>query len=111
MPSVNDDKPQFPGARSSFTEKLKFLDGTVYDPIPIYRVMNKMGKIIDADEDPGLDQTVVEKMYKCMTKLNGIDKILYESQRQVSKFCKTEFHYCDRCKVIPLIPLTSDHST
>ncbi|XP_071799613.1 2-oxoisovalerate dehydrogenase subunit alpha, mitochondrial-like [Asterias amurensis] len=82
IPSVNDDKPQFPGARSSFTEKLKFLDGTVYDPIPIYRVMNKMGKIIDADEDPGLDQTVVEKMYKCMTKLNGIDKILYESQRQ-----------------------------
>ncbi|XP_038071860.1 2-oxoisovalerate dehydrogenase subunit alpha, mitochondrial-like isoform X1 [Patiria miniata] len=80
--AVGEDKPLFPGASSSYTEKLKFLGGDVYDPIPVYRVMNKMGSIIDPSQDPGLDQAFVEKMYKSMTKLNAMDKIMYESQRQ-----------------------------
>ena len=103
MPSsVSDDKPQFPGAHSSFTEKLKFLNKDSYDPIPVYRVMNKMGKIIDDSQDPGLDQKFVEKMYKCMTKLNVVDKIMYESQRQVCTLCINLISKCTNLTCVQL---------
>lgn len=79
---MEDDKPQFPGSRSVFTEKLSFLEPDTYDGIPVYRVMSRDGEVIDPQQDPGLDKDVVMKMYKTMTTLNTMDKILYESQRQ-----------------------------
>ncbi|XP_071490754.1 2-oxoisovalerate dehydrogenase subunit alpha, mitochondrial-like [Diadema antillarum] len=80
--AVDDDKPRFPGSKSVFTEKLSFLQPDTYDGIPVYRVMNRDGEVIDPEEDPGLDKDTVVKMYKTMTTLNTMDKILYESQRQ-----------------------------
>ncbi|XP_072032483.1 2-oxoisovalerate dehydrogenase subunit alpha, mitochondrial-like [Amphiura filiformis] len=77
-----DDKPQFPGSRSKFVEKLDFIQPDVYDGIPVYRVMNRKGRIIDPSQDPKLDKDYVIRMYKAMTALNAMDKILYESQRQ-----------------------------
>ena len=49
---------------------------------PIYRVLDMAGKVIRPDQDPKLDQETVTKMYKDMTMLNTMDRILYESQRQ-----------------------------
>ncbi|XP_063958742.1 2-oxoisovalerate dehydrogenase subunit alpha, mitochondrial-like [Lytechinus pictus] len=80
--AVDDDKPQFPGSKSVFSEKLEFLKPDEYDGIPVYRVMNRDGEVIDPEQDPGLDKETVTKMYKTMTTLNTMDKILYESQRQ-----------------------------
>lgn len=78
----DEDRPQFPGSKSTFTEKLEFLQPDSYDGIPVYRVMNRNGQVIDPTQDPGLDKDTIVKMYKTMTLLNTMDKILYESQRQ-----------------------------
>ena len=53
-----------------------------YDGIPIYRVMDNDGGVIHPEQDPGLDDDHLIHMYKSMTLLNTMDKILYESQRQ-----------------------------
>lgn len=86
----------------------------VISGIPIYRVMDRQGQIINPSEDPHvrgllpkpllslpisslvpqaphisvplylqLPQETVLKFYKSMTLLNTMDRILYESQRQV----------------------------
>lgn len=33
----DEDRPQFPGSKSTFTEKLEFLQPDSYDGIPVYR--------------------------------------------------------------------------
>lgn len=114
-----DDKPQFPGASAEFIDKLEFIQPNVISGIPIYRVMDRQGQIINPSEDPHvrgcfpptpclhaqapcpspplwsqlahiclclhlqLPQEKVLKFYKTMTLLNTMDRILYESQRQV----------------------------
>ncbi|XP_035867986.1 2-oxoisovalerate dehydrogenase subunit alpha, mitochondrial isoform X2 [Phyllostomus discolor] len=77
-----DDKPQFPGASAEFVDKLEFIQPNVISGIPIYRVMDRQGQIINPSEDPHLPQEKVLKFYKSMTLLNTMDRILYESQRQ-----------------------------
>lgn len=53
-----------------------------YEPIPIYRVLDYNGQIIDPEQEPQLDRKFVHKMYRDMILLSVLDKILYESQRQ-----------------------------
>ncbi|XP_050784519.1 2-oxoisovalerate dehydrogenase subunit alpha, mitochondrial isoform X1 [Gopherus flavomarginatus] len=77
-----EEKPQFPGASADFVDKLDFIQPNVISGIPIYRVMDRQGQIINPDEDPQLSQEQVLKFYKTMTLLNTMDRILYESQRQ-----------------------------
>ncbi|XP_029412986.1 2-oxoisovalerate dehydrogenase subunit alpha, mitochondrial isoform X3 [Nannospalax galili] len=77
-----DDKPQFPGASAEFVDKLEFIQPNVISGIPIYRVMDRQGQIINPSEDPHLPQEEVLKLYRSMTLLNTMDRILYESQRQ-----------------------------
>ncbi|XP_078674634.1 2-oxoisovalerate dehydrogenase subunit alpha, mitochondrial-like isoform X1 [Branchiostoma floridae x Branchiostoma belcheri] len=79
---LEEDKPQFPGSRSEFTKKLEFITPDVYNGIPVYRVLDRQGKIIEADQDPKLSKEAVYDMYHKMTLLNTMDRILYESQRQ-----------------------------
>jgi len=78
----NEDTPQFPGSRSQWIDKLEFIRPDLYDGIPVYRVMDRKGKVIDPSQDPHLPEEMVIKMYKTMTQLNTMDRILYESQRQ-----------------------------
>ncbi|CAG5002717.1 unnamed protein product [Parnassius apollo] len=72
----------FPGARAPYVTEMKFLNENSYDLIPIYRVMDKNGDIIDSREDPNIDKDTLLHMYKTMVQLSQMDKILYESQRQ-----------------------------
>ena len=72
----------FPGAKARYTETLNFLTPSAYEGIPVYRVMDREGAVIDPDHDPDLPADELIKMYKAMTSLNTMDKILYESQRQ-----------------------------
>lgn len=44
--------------------------------------MDRNGTVLHPSEEPTLTQAILEKMYKDMTLLNVMDKILYESQRQ-----------------------------
>ncbi len=47
-----EDKPQFPGSRSSFIDKLEFLEPDAYEGIPVYRVMDRKGQIINPTQEP-----------------------------------------------------------
>jgi len=73
---------QFPGARAAYTNSLDVLIPDVTKGIPIYRVMGRDGKVIDESHDPKIAEEEMLHMYKSMTMLNTMDKILYESQRQ-----------------------------
>lgn len=79
---LEEDRPVFPGSRSNYIHSLEFLRPDMYDGIPVYRVMNKNGEIIQKDQDPQLDDETVLKMYHNMTLLNTMDRVLYDSQRQ-----------------------------
>jgi len=73
---------QFPGAKAAYTEQLDILQPDVKNGIPIYRVMGRDGKVFDLSHEPSIDGEELQHMYKSMTMLNSMDKILYESQRQ-----------------------------
>ncbi|XP_061222852.1 2-oxoisovalerate dehydrogenase subunit alpha, mitochondrial-like [Neopsephotus bourkii] len=77
-----EEKPQFPGASAEFAERLEFIQPNVISGIPVYRVMDRQGHILRQSEDPQLPKELVLKLYKTMTLLNTMDRILYESQRQ-----------------------------
>lgn len=47
-----EEKPEFPGSRSKFIHKLHFLNPDEAEGIPVYRVMNRKGEIIEESEDP-----------------------------------------------------------
>ncbi|XP_014664753.1 PREDICTED: 2-oxoisovalerate dehydrogenase subunit alpha, mitochondrial-like isoform X2 [Priapulus caudatus] len=79
---TDEDRPHFPGSRSSWTEKLEFVEPTLYDGVPVYRVLNREGGILDSTQDPNLSEETVLKMYHSMTLLNTMDRVLYDSQRQ-----------------------------
>lgn len=53
-----------------------------YEGIPVYRVLNREGKIVEGALDPQFDQETVIRMFHTMTKLNTMDRVLYDSQRQ-----------------------------
>ena len=59
-----DDKPQFPGSRSDWTSRLEFLRPDAYPGIPVYRVMDRTGTVLDENMDPNLGQEMITKMYK-----------------------------------------------
>lgn len=58
------DRPQFPGSRSQWTHQMKFIDPNSYEGIPVYRVMNRNGQVIQEGRDPHLDKDVLIKMYR-----------------------------------------------
>ena len=78
----SDHLAQFPGARAAYTERLEILQPDVTNGIPIYRVMDRYGKVFDQTHEPNIEPEELQHMYKSMTMLNSMDKILYESQRQ-----------------------------
>ncbi len=53
---------------------MNFIDADSYAGIPIYRVMNRDGEVIRADQDPDLDEETLVHMYKSMTMLNTMDR-------------------------------------
>ncbi|CAN8031806.1 unnamed protein product [Ixodes persulcatus] len=74
--------PQFLGLKCDWTEKLRFQAHVVTEGFPVYRVLNRDGKVLDPSQDPQLPEETLLRMYRGMTLLNSMDRILYESQRQ-----------------------------
>lgn len=78
-----------------------------YDPIPIYRVMDPEGNILDATQDPKLSKETVSKCFRDMVLLNAFDKIMYESQRQgrisfyMTNFGEEASHIGSACALTP----------
>ncbi|XP_071588743.1 2-oxoisovalerate dehydrogenase subunit alpha, mitochondrial [Heliangelus exortis] len=76
------ERPQFPGASAEFAERLEFIQPSSIPGIPVYRVMDRQGHILSPSQDPQLPKELVLKLYRTMTLLNTMDRVLYESQRQ-----------------------------
>lgn len=74
-------KVNFPGAlESRYTEDLKFQE---FHPImPTYRVLDTNGNVVVASEDPKLEKEQCVRMLETMLRLNAMDLVLYEAQRQ-----------------------------
>ena len=51
-PYPSEDRPQFPGSRSWFTNTLEFINPEIFDGVPVYRVMDRQGNVIDSSQDP-----------------------------------------------------------
>ncbi|KAI8481032.1 hypothetical protein Bbelb_411980 [Branchiostoma belcheri] len=82
--SFDDDKPQFPGTGTKvrFTEKLDFLLPDASPAIPVYRVIDRQGEILDPAQKPELPEDVVLDIYRKMVLLNTLDTIMLNVQRQ-----------------------------
>lgn len=52
--NLGEEQPNFPGSRSKWTEKLDFVQPDLYDGIPVYRVMDRKGQVIDPASDPNV---------------------------------------------------------
>ena len=61
---------------------MEFYDSSMNGAMPIYRCIHADGKFIKEGDGPQFSKEIAQKIYKEMIKLNTMDKILYESQRQ-----------------------------
>uniref|UniRef100_A0A915CRV2 2-oxoisovalerate dehydrogenase subunit alpha n=1 Tax=Ditylenchus dipsaci TaxID=166011 RepID=A0A915CRV2_9BILA len=67
----------------AFTEQLVIKAWqAVSEPFPIYRVTNAEGEFLDTSLEKDFSKEMLVGIYKTMTKLNTLDKIMYDSQRQ-----------------------------
>lgn len=53
----------FPGARTWWTEKLEMFDKDSYKPLPVYRVLDNNGIVIDPSQEPKVS---------CRTRLENV---------------------------------------
>ena len=45
-------RPQFPGATAGWTHDLEFVNADRYNGIPVYRVMDRSGRVIQPKDEP-----------------------------------------------------------
>lgn len=78
---------EFPGGRVPFTSALQFIGGafdTSGSKIPCYRTLDGTGQHIeDAAVPHELSQEQATQLYTAMAKLQVMDTICYDAQRQV----------------------------
>ncbi|KAG5680023.1 hypothetical protein PVAND_009556 [Polypedilum vanderplanki] len=81
--SSTSSEPLYRGIRETqFTNKPTLLMPEDYAPIPIYRVIDSEGNVLDSSQEPNLSKEVLQKCFRDMVTINALDKIMYESQRQ-----------------------------
>ncbi|CAF1214473.1 unnamed protein product, partial [Didymodactylos carnosus] len=68
--------------KGPISHQLKFIYPEDQPAIPIYRVLEPEGHVINESETPEFTDEHIIKLYKDMTLLNVMDQVLYESQRQ-----------------------------
>lgn len=75
---------EFPGGSVPYTSKLGFLGGSTSAPrIPCYRTIDLTGAdVSEADVPYPVDQELGLKLYVTMVKLQTMDTLFYEAQRQ-----------------------------
>lgn len=66
------EKPQFPGASAEFVDQLEFIQPNVISGIPIYRVMDRQGNIINPSQDPQ-----VQYLAPSLSCKNTLTKIIF----------------------------------
>lgn len=100
--------PLYSGIRATeFVNKPTLVMPEDYAPIPIYRVIDSDGNIVDSSQEPNLSQGVLKKCFRDMVTINALDKIMYESQRQgrisfyMTNFGEEASHIGSACALTP----------
>jgi 2-oxoisovalerate dehydrogenase E1 component alpha subunit len=79
----SEDNILYNGIRSTkFVKEPVIVMPENYEAIPIYRVIESDGNLLDSSQEPKLSRETIEKCFRDMVTLNALDKIMYESQRQ-----------------------------
>eukprot|EP00742_Colponemidia_sp_Colp-10_P002759 GILJ01002949.1.p1 GENE.GILJ01002949.1~~GILJ01002949.1.p1 ORF type:complete len:437 (+),score=55.28 GILJ01002949.1:63-1373(+) len=75
-------EPRYAGLQpnAKFVSQMEFREH--FPTLPIYRVMDENGIIIDPKEDPQVERAQALKMYIEMVRLNVLDTVFYDAQRQ-----------------------------
>ena len=58
------------------------LSHTQHPKWPVYRVLDNDGRVRDGATEPNLDQETSRHMYRIMARLQAMDQIFYNAQRQ-----------------------------
>ncbi|OAY36110.1 2-oxoisovalerate dehydrogenase subunit alpha 2, mitochondrial [Manihot esculenta] len=72
----------FPGGKVAFTPEMKFLSESPKERIPCYRVLDDNGQLLEHSNFVGVTSENARKIYNDMVKLQIMDTIFYEAQRQ-----------------------------
>uniref|UniRef100_A0AAV1UEE2 2-oxoisovalerate dehydrogenase subunit alpha n=1 Tax=Peronospora matthiolae TaxID=2874970 RepID=A0AAV1UEE2_9STRA len=72
----------FPGTSMPFVPTVVFRDPKHDDVLPCFRIINEDGDVMDGATDPQLSRALCTKIYSQMIRLNTMDNILYDAQRQ-----------------------------
>lgn len=64
------------------TTSLKFVDPQAGDKFPMYRVMDDAGKVLPGVSEVQLEKDDAQKMYRMMGRIQAVDDIFYNAQRQ-----------------------------
>lgn len=78
--AANCETTQFPGAKTPFTQQMEWKEN--HELFPCFRVMDQHGKIINKDYALQVNDAQLVDMYKHMVKLNQMDNVFYNAQRQ-----------------------------
>ncbi|ETV68406.1 hypothetical protein H257_15577 [Aphanomyces astaci] len=75
---------EFPGGQTvPYVNKITVLDPKEQDIIPAYRILDQQGKLVTGGQVPeGLNEEVIVDLYKNMVRLNQMDNVFYDAQRQ-----------------------------
>uniref|UniRef100_A0A6U5AY64 2-oxoisovalerate dehydrogenase subunit alpha n=1 Tax=Hemiselmis andersenii TaxID=464988 RepID=A0A6U5AY64_HEMAN len=65
----------------TFSSDMQFV-GKFKEPFVTYRVLDDFGNIVPGATDPDVDREKAVSMFRMMVRLNVMDSILYEAQRQ-----------------------------
>ncbi|KUF87603.1 Cyst germination specific acidic repeat protein [Phytophthora nicotianae] len=65
-----------------FVPEVVFRDPKENDPIPCFRILNENGDVVEGATDPQLSQDLCTQIYSQMIRLNTMDNIFYDAQRQ-----------------------------
>lgn len=67
----------------SITTKLDIVDtASSVEKWPVFRILSPSGRILEGAEEPELDKELAQKMYKMMIRIQSIDDVFYNVQRQ-----------------------------
>ncbi|KAJ4715352.1 2-oxoisovalerate dehydrogenase subunit alpha 2, mitochondrial-like [Melia azedarach] len=80
--SVNNQFLDFPGGKVAFTPEMRFISESSDERIPCYRVLDDNGQPIFGSSFVEVSEEVSIKLYSDMVRLQTMDTIFYEAQRQ-----------------------------
>ncbi|CAN1198080.1 2-oxoisovalerate dehydrogenase subunit alpha 2, mitochondrial [Linum perenne] len=70
------------GGKVAYTSRMSFTSESPEERVPCYRVLDDNGQLIDSTNFAGINREIGTKMYTDMVKLQTMDTIFYEAQRQ-----------------------------